>query len=234
MSTQWWRLAFPPYCRNLRRVLCASLGVVVVACYSRNMPFGKRIKAAMGHGLLKVMGWETQGAPPPQRRYVLIAAPHTTNWDLPLMLALSFVYDVPVRWMGKQSLFVGPLGPFFTALGGLPIVRHERRNVVDQMVELFHEREELVLAVPAEGTRSRAAHWKSGFYHIAHRADVPVVLGFLDYATRRGGFGPAVRATGDIGHDMQTIREFYADKWGKHPENFGAVRLKEEHAQLED
>ena len=191
-------------------------------------PVKKGIKKILGYSLLRVMGWKPEGAPPEQERYVLIAAPHTTNWDLPLTLALSFVYDVPIRWMGKHTLFEGAKGKLFHFLGGVPVVRTERKNMVDQMVELFDEREDLVLTVATEGTRSRVETWKSGFYHIARGADVPVVLGYLDYSRRRGGFGPAVHLTGDIDADMDTIREFYRDKIGKFPENFGPIRLREE------
>jgi 1-acyl-sn-glycerol-3-phosphate acyltransferase len=96
------------------------------------------------------------------------------------------------------------------------------------MARAFAESESLALVVPAEGTRSYVAHWKSGFYHIARTAKVPIVLGYLDYAHRRGGFGPALHTTGDIRSDMDEIRDFYADKVGRHPDQFGEVRLKEE------
>jgi len=193
----------------------------------------KGVKKALGHAFLRVMGWSPKGAPPEQEHYVLIAAPHTTNWDLPLTLAFSFVYDVPIRWMGKHNLFEGPGGWFMKRLGGVPVVRSERKNMVDQMVELFDESETLVLAVPTEGTRSRVPFWKSGFYHIARGADVPIVLGFLDYSRKQGGFGPPVHPTGDVTRDMDAIRAFYADKHGKFPEKFGPVLLRSEAEALE-
>lgn len=188
----------------------------------------KGVKKAMGTAFLRVAGWRTEGAPPEEKRFVLIAAPHTSNWDLPFMLAFSFVYDVPVRWMGKHTLFEGPGGWFLKMLGGIPIFRSERKNMVDQMIEHFEANDTLVLAVPTEGTRSRVPFWKSGFYHIARGADVPIVPSFLDYSRRRGGFGPAVHPSGDIERDMATFRAFYADKVGKFPEKFGPVRLRSE------
>ena len=100
--------------------------------------------------------------------------------------------------------------------------------MVSQMARVFEESESLALVVPAEGTRAYVAHWKSGFYHIARSANVPIVLGYMDFARRRGGFGPAILPTGDIRADMDEIRDFYADKVGKHPEHFGEVKLKEE------
>ena len=182
----------------------------------------------LGRALLRLGGWEIVGAPPARARYVLIAAPHTSNWDLYWMLAYGLACGVRPRWMGKHTLFRGPLARFWRALGGIPIRRHRREGVVDAMARAFAERDELVLAVPPEATRSHRPHWRSGFYHIARAAKVPIVLGFLDFGTRRGGFGPAIEATGDVARDMDAIRAFYADKRGKHPHRAGPVRLVEE------
>jgi 1-acyl-sn-glycerol-3-phosphate acyltransferase len=177
---------------------------------------------------MRLTGWEAEGARPAARRFVLIAAPHTSNWDLAYLLALSVVLDVKISWMGKHALFRPPLGWIMTRLGGIPVVRHRRGNLVDQMAGAFATTDDLALVVPAEGTRSYVPYWKSGFYHIARTADVPIVMGYLDYARRRGGFGPALIATGDIQTDMDEIRAFYADKVGKYPDAFGEIRLKEE------
>jgi len=177
---------------------------------------------------LRLSGWEVEGGKPLERRFVLIAAPHTSNWDLPYMLALAVIYDVKISWMGKDALFRPPHGWLMRRVGGIPIVRHRRGNMVSQMARVFEESESLALVVPAEGTRGYVAHWKSGFYHIARTAKVPIVLGYMDYARRRGGFGPALLPTGDIRSDMDEIRDFYADKIGKYPDLFGEVKLKEE------
>jgi 1-acyl-sn-glycerol-3-phosphate acyltransferase len=177
---------------------------------------------------LRLSGWEAEGGKPSERRFVLIAAPHTSNWDLAYMLAFAVIFDVKIRWMGKHVLFRPPHGWLMRRLGGIPIVRHRRGDIVSQMARAFGESDSLALVVPAEGTRAYVAHWKSGFYHIARTAKVPVVLGYLDYARRRGGFGPALHTTGDIRSDMDEIRGFYADKAGKYPDQFGDVRLKEE------
>ncbi len=177
---------------------------------------------------LWLSGWETEGSRPQENRFVLIAAPHTSNWDLPYLLALATLFDIKISWMGKHVLFRPPIGWLMRRLGGIPIVRHRRGNMVSQMAQAFEESESLALVVPAEGTRKYVAHWKSGFYHIARTARVPIVLGYLDYARRRGGFGPALHPTGDIRSDMDEIRDFYSDKIGKYPDLFGDVRLKEE------
>ena len=177
---------------------------------------------------LRLTGWEPEGARPEAQRFVLIAAPHTSNWDLVFLLALAEVYGVRVSWMGKHTLFRPPFGALFRALGGIPIRRHERGDRVAAMAKEFSERERFALVVPSEATRAWAPYWKSGFYHIARRAGVPIVMGFLDYRRRRGGFGPALVASGDVKRDMEAIRAFYADKAGKYPESFGPVRLREE------
>lgn len=187
-----------------------------------------------GRAFLSAFGWKKEGAPPQDEpKFVLIAAPHTSNWDFAFTLALSYVYDLDIRWMGKHTLFEGPFGWFFTRVGGVPVIRHERRNMVDQMIDLINESDEMCLLVPAEGTRSRRDRWKSGFYHIARGADVPVVLGYLDFARKRGGFGPARKMTGDVKADMDAIRAFYADKTGKKPENFGPIILREEEEEAQ-
>jgi 1-acyl-sn-glycerol-3-phosphate acyltransferase len=186
------------------------------------------MRRALASLFLRLTGWRPEGARPASRRYVLIAAPHTSNWDLAYLLALAAVYDVSVSWMGKHTLFRGPWGAALRRLGGIPVDRRHRGNLVRQMAELFEQRDRLALTVPAEGTRAYAPHWRSGFYHIARTANVPVVLGYLDYQRKRGGFGPELVLTGDVSQDMDEIRSFYADKVGRHPERFGPVRLKEE------
>ena len=177
---------------------------------------------------LRLTGWELEGSRPVETRFVLIAAPHTSNWDLPYLLALGAMYDVKISWMGKHQLFRPPLGWVMRAVGGIPIVRHQRRNMVDQMLEAFSSREEMALVVPVEATRARTEHWKSGFYHIASQADVPIVMGYLDYARKRGGFGPSLTPSGDVRRDMDELRAFYEPIVGRHPEDFGPVRLEKE------
>ena len=179
---------------------------------------------------LWITGWEIEGERPRAKKLVLIAAPHTSNWDLAYLLALAARYRIKPYWMGKHTLFRPPFGWLLRRLGGIPIRRHLRENVVEQMTRAFAERDELCLTVPPEGTRGRAPHWKSGFYHIARGARVPIVLGYLDYARKRGGFGPELHPTGDLAADMDRIRAFYADKVGKYPDCFGEIRLREEDA----
>jgi 1-acyl-sn-glycerol-3-phosphate acyltransferase len=182
----------------------------------------------IARSFLKLTGWRAEGARPAESRFVLIAAPHTSNWDLPYLLALAIVFDVKISWMGKHVLFRPPMGWIMRRLGGIPVVRHRRGNMVSDLAQLFERSDSLALVVPAEGTRSYVSHWKSGFYHIARAANVPILPSYLDYSRRCGGFGPPLFPTGDIPSDMDEVRDFYSDKVGRYPDQFGEVRLKEE------
>lgn len=178
--------------------------------------------------VLRLVGWKPEGEHPASRRYVLIAAPHTSNWDLALLLLFAQVYGVRVNWMGKHTLFRGPMGWFMRKVGGVPVRRDRSNSLVTQMADVIENSDRIALTVPAEGTRGYTSHWKSGFYHIARAANVPVVLGFLDYSRKRGGFGPEVVLTGDVREDMNEIRSFYAGKQGRYPDLMGEILLKEE------
>jgi 1-acyl-sn-glycerol-3-phosphate acyltransferase len=141
---------------------------------------------------------------------------------------LFHCFQLDIQWMGKDSLFRGPFGFFFRAVGGLPIDRSASHNVVDQVVHEFNTRERMKLVIAPEGTRKQTDHWKSGFYHIARGAQVPVVLGFIDYKHKLCGVGPTLQLSGDVEADMRIIRAFYAPITGKHPEQTGEIRLRGE------
>jgi 1-acyl-sn-glycerol-3-phosphate acyltransferase len=192
------------------------------------------MKARLARWLLERLGWRIEGERPDHARYVLIAAPHTSNWDLPLMLAFGAAFDMKIHWMAKHSLFYPPLGWLLRLLGGLPIFRHENRNVVDDMADAFAAKDQLILVVPTEGTRELTDYWKSGFYHIARKAGVPIVPSYLDFGQKRGGFGAAINASGDVVNDMQYFRDFYRGMVGKFPEQFGPIRLREEQLERSD
>lgn len=186
------------------------------------------MKKRLARWLLRLTGWQLSGARPQYDHYVLIAAPHTSNWDFPLMLMFAAAFDIKVTWMAKHSLFVPPMGWIMRAMGGMPIIRNKNQNVVSAMVAAFDTVSHLVLVVPTEGTREKSDYWKSGFYHIARQAGVPIVPSFLDYGGKRGGFGPALCVTDNMHNDMQYFRDFYVGMVGKFPEQFGPVRLREE------
>src|SRR5689334_5848794 len=161
----------------------------------------QRLSQRLGLILAKAAGWQVQIQPPPER-CVVIGAPHTSNWDLPLTLLMMLAGNLKLRWVGKDTLFRGPAGWLLRGLGGIPVNRRSRLNFVDQMVAAFGANERLMIAIIPEGTRGRTTHWKTGFYYIALRADVPIVMGFADYRRRIVGLGPALHPTGDLAADF--------------------------------
>jgi 1-acyl-sn-glycerol-3-phosphate acyltransferase len=144
------------------------------------------------------------------------------------MLAVSWVLGVRPSWLGKRELFQGPLGWVLRRLGGIPVDRAVRGNVVQEAIARLDSTERLFLVIPPSGTRSRARHWKSGFYHVARGAGVPILCAFLDYGRRTGGIGPVLSPTGNVPADMERLREFYGGITGRYPENATPVRLAEE------
>lgn len=183
---------------------------------------------ALGRLWLLLNGWRVEGSlPPDAQRVVFIAAPHTSNWDLPYMLAVASVLGIRMGWMGKKTIFRAPFGGLMRWLGGVPVDRSAPHGLVAQMAAEFAARERFALAIPPEGTRGRRPHWKSGFYRIALAAQVPIACGFLDYKRRCGGIGPVFMPSGDASADMARIAAFYADVTGRYPEHFGPVRLED-------
>jgi len=183
--------------------------------------------------LLRAFGWRRVGDCPDLPRYVLIGAPHTSWWDAIFALAIAFAFRLKLFWMVKHTVFRWPFRFALGWLGGVPINRASREHVVSQVVHEFQANETLVLGILPEGTRRKVDYWKSGFYHIAMGADVPVLLAFLDYPSRTGGFGPLITLTGDEALDMTRIAEFYSTKRGRHPELMGPMRLSSQSRQLQ-
>ena len=184
--------------------------------------------AWLGRLYLWFFGWRVEGALTPTARVVLIAHPHTSNWDLPHMLACAYVLGLRPKWLGKRELFRFPFGWFMRWLGGIPVDRRKSHGLVAQAAEKFESADPLVMVVPPSGTRRRAERWKSGFYHIARSAGVPIACGFLDYGRKCGGIGPLISPTGDVRQDMDRFRAFYAGITGKFPAQATPVRLREE------
>jgi len=167
--------------------------------------------------ILKVFGWKMKGEYPDFDKCVMVAAPHTSNWDLPVMLFTAFAFKLPIYWLGKDSIFRYPLlGTFFKWLGGTPVDRSTSNNKVAQAVEIFGKNDKMTLTLAPEGTRSHVSRWKTGFYHIACGANVPIVLGFIDFGRKSAGILGVYHPTGDLESDMAKIQEYYKDISGKH------------------
>lgn len=170
-------------------------------------------------GILKLIGWTAAGKELDHQKFVLIAAPHTSNWDFPLMLLVVLKLRLRVYWMGKHTLFPFPFGGMMKWLAGIPIDRKKSHNVVKQIVREFKANDDLVVLIPPEGTRSKVSEWKSGFYHIARMSDVPIMLGYVDADRKTAGLADFYTPTGDTDKDMLNIRAFYEDKKGIRAEN---------------
>lgn len=158
---------------------------------------------------------------------VLIGAPHTSNWDFVFMLAICWRHGFSPLWLGKHTLFKPPFGWLMRALGGIAVDRAHPGRLVSEVVAQVSDGRHFLVITP-EGTRSLRKVWKSGFYRIARDAHLPVVLGFVDSATRTAGLGPTLLLTGDVSADMDVVRAFYADKRGIRPDDFTPPRLREE------
>jgi 1-acyl-sn-glycerol-3-phosphate acyltransferase len=178
--------------------------------------------------ILARTGWTIDGDPPRDPVIMMIAAPHTSNWDFPLMLLLTWATDVEPHFLMKKEAFRGPTGRLMRRLGGVAVDRRSPQGMVEDLVAKAGTSKRLSLVIAPEGTRTRKEYWKSGFYRIAQQADLPVCLGYCDAQNRRMGFGPVIHLTGDMRADMDVIREFYADVRGVRPERATPARLREE------
>lgn len=178
--------------------------------------------------------WELRSEPAPTRPTVLLGAPHTSNWDFVLMLAIAWRLGIEVHWLGKHTLFRSWRGPLMRALGGIPVDRSDPRRVVAEVVGRVEIGSVFGLVITPDGTRGGNTHWKSGFYRIARRTGMPVTLGFVDRTTMTAGLGPTMDLTGDVAADMEAIRAFYADKSGVRPDRRVEPRLREEDGGLDD
>ena len=181
---------------------------------------GTRFSRAFWRAVVKIAGWDVEGELPNLPKFVIIGAPHTSNWDFPVAMAMLLAMGFDARWIGKHTLFRPPFGWLMRWLGGMPVVRSERRGVVAQIVEVFERQDHFIFGVSPEGTRKRVDRWKTGFYHIAHSAGVPIVPGYFDYPRKVVGFGPPLMPTGNLEADIQTLKTFYTPFTGKKPHQY--------------
>ena len=179
---------------------------------------------------VRAAAWSFEGEPPSIPKWVGLAVPHTSNWDGLLLVLIARQIGLDMQWMIKDNWMKGPMATLLTAVGAVPIDRSKPGGMVGSMIEELGRRERCALIIPPSGTRRRGEHWKSGFYHIARGAEVPIVPGYLDYSRKVAGLGEPITLTGDVARDMDRIRAFYAAKApvGKHPELMTPIRLQEE------
>lgn len=183
--------------------------------------FKNQMKKGLAKFVLWITGWKPEATDLETiKKSVMVAAPHTSNWDLIYMVAIFWQYELPVKFFIKDSYTKGVHGGYFRWLGGIGINRKKAGNQVETAAELFEKEEELIIIIPPEGTRKRVDKWKKGFYHIAQKANVPVSFGFLDYKEKSGGVGGFINLTDSFENDMDKIQTFYKSKTAKFPENY--------------
>jgi len=173
----------------------------------------------LSHLIFKVSGWHVQGRIPRDvKKSIMIAAPHTSNWDFLFARCAFYIMGVDVRYTIKKEAMVGPLGWLLKNMGALPVDRSKNNSLVQGMIDILNNSENMVIMVTPEGTRKYQPRWRKGFYYAAVGANVPIVLGYLDYAKKEAGVGPVFYPTGDVEADIEEIKDFYRSKTGKYPE----------------
>jgi len=166
---------------------------------------------------MRLIGWRVDGKLPDLPKFVLIGAPHTSNWDFVLFLGFVFALRANVHFMGKAELFRFPIGWFFRYCGGIPVDRKKSTGMVDQMVDVYNKADMFILGIAPEGTRHHVTEWKRGFYHIAKSAGVPVVMAVLDGKHKTVRIGQVFHPTDDIEADMKTIQGYFESVVGINP-----------------
>lgn len=175
----------------------------------------------------KFSGWKINGQIPVDiKKCVIIAAPHTSNWDFVFSLGALKILGYKVNYIVKQELFVFPFSILLKKSGGIAVDRKKNNNVVDEMVAKINAAPSMFLMLSAEGTRKRVDKWKSGFYYVAQKANVPICTGFLDYAKKEAGFGPVINISGNVLVDIEKIKAFYSTITPCIPQNFNAEGIK--------
>lgn len=163
-------------------------------------------------------GWTVEGRAPEPRKFVVIAAPHTSNWDFLYFIGATEGLNLDLSFVGKKSLFRWPFARLMSDMGGVPVDRGKSTNYVEAMVAEFNRRTEFMLTIAPEGTRGKTAGWKSGFYYIALGAKVPLVCGFMDYKRKAVGLGMTLWPSGDYEADLKKLLAYYATHTPKFPE----------------
>jgi 1-acyl-sn-glycerol-3-phosphate acyltransferase len=200
----------------------------VTALQENSLSPAHSIVQLMAQAILRLLGWKVEARLPNTRKFVLVGAPHTSNWDFIMMLLIMNALGLQLNWVGKDSLFNGSFGGLMRRLGGIPVDRSARNGFVDQMVAEFDRREAMILVIAPEGTRGKSEYWKTGFYYIAQGAKVPIALGYVDYAQKVGGIGGSLQPSDDIQADMIPIARFYAGITGKRPHLQGEIRIRQD------
>ena len=190
-------------------------------------PCARGVRARLAWIALRALGWRVVLAGPVARRCVVVFYPHTSNWDFAVGLCAKWVVGIDFRWVAKDTLFETPFAPWLRRWGGIPVNRRESTGFVGQMRAEIDAHDDFRVVFAPEGTRSAAPHWKSGFWHLAREAGVPIGLAFVDYRGREIGIGAWIEATEDAGADLARMAAFYRRFTARRPENAGPVLFRE-------
>ena len=201
---------------------------------SSRPPETSAVLAFIARLLFRLGGWKVEGHIPDIPKFIVVSAPHTSNWDGIILVMAALVFRLRLRYLVKHTLMRPPLGWVVRLTGGIPINRTARFNAVEQAVQAFNAVDRLALAISPEGTRKPVEYWKTGFYYIALGAGVPLALGYIDYRRRRTGIGPIIMPSGDIEADMEQMRAFYAPIAGRHPSRMSEMRIRPSEQKTEN
>ena len=173
-----------------------------------------------GRTLLKVMGWQVEGQVPTAKKLIVAGAPHTSNWDFVIAMAVVMAMDIKAHWLAKHTIFKFPLRQLFFSLGGIPLDRTNTRGVAEQVAQKIRVSDAMIIGIMPEGTRKKVDKWKSGFLRIARAAECPVLLASLDFSRKRVRFGELVEAQDDTGQQLLEIKEYFQQFQPRYPEKF--------------
>ncbi len=169
--------------------------------------------------IMWLSSWKIVGDAPKEKKFIMIAAPHTSNWDFLYARSAFYILRIPMRYTIKSELFFFPLGAILKAMGGISIDRNQKGNMVDKMVDIYKGEDQMSILITPEGTRSHSPEWKKGFYYIALKAKIPIYLGYLDYSKKHAGIGPRILPSGDYEKDLKEIQDFYRGIVAKYPKD---------------
>jgi len=187
----------------------------------KSIPFSQKFFSKV----LTLLGWTFYTQIPDLPKFLVVGAPHTSNWDFLYFLFFIKAIGLKVGFIGKDTVFWWPMGAILKKLGGIPVNRRIRTNFVDQIIDKYKNSSHLIILITPEGTRHKTDYWKSGFYYIAYGAQIPILLGSIDYPKKKLELGPLLFPSGDINDDFNIIQNYYADKTGKFPEQQGIIQL---------
>ncbi len=166
------------------------------------------------------MGWKIIGNTPNITKYIVISAPHTSNWDFLIGRCFAYIRGIKPKYLIKSELYIWPLSILIRWNGGVPVYRKTAKDMVNQVVDRLNKTDEMILGIAPEGTREKVEKWKTGFYYIAQEAKIPIVLLYMDYTKKEIGYFDVFWPSGNLQNDLNIIQNFYQEVQGKYPEKY--------------